>query len=277
MKNTVILILKRNQNSKGYKLKLINKRIKIIFLYFYILNFTSLNALDSPTSCANGMFFKELNQSINICNSAASNLFLAYRKNKDKMECLKEELSLSNSTSQKENLQKIFNYFIYNIKYKKDKYSKHKGQKVPLKTVVDWEGDCEDTSSLALLLLKSISIEPYILDIDMKDGSIGHIVLAIDVNDIEDFKKKKYKTNKFKNTKNSNILEVLIMDFPSDISKNESLEFGKYVSIDYKEYNNKISDFYIFQTYENLFNDFFNDDCRYTEEQNSQNKFILLN
>jgi hypothetical protein len=91
-------------------------------------------------------------------------------------ECLVSKLEIDNSGSDTEKAQRVLDFVKNNINYKVDQT----GTRLPAKSIVDEEGDCEDMTALSGTLLKALDVDFYLIHKESSDdGTLGHIFAGI--------------------------------------------------------------------------------------------------
>lgn len=151
------------------------------------------------------------------------NMKIVLEKESNNIDCYVKELGLSKSSNKLYAVQRIHDFITIKQDYKEDSPTDH-GIKYLSRYIKDKNGDCEDKAMFALAIMKRLDINPYVVDIDKKDGSIGHVALALTddfiINNIE------YKNHLGKvSRKNSNNEETIIPFDPID-GDNKSYKIG---------------------------------------------------
>jgi hypothetical protein len=90
--------------------------------------------------------------------------------------CLVKELGLSSSGTNTEKAQRVLDFVKNNINYKVDQT----GTRLPAKSIVDEEGDCEDMTALSGTLLKALDVDFYLIHKESSgDSGLGHVYAGI--------------------------------------------------------------------------------------------------
>jgi len=91
-------------------------------------------------------------------------------------ECLVNKLNLDNPGSDTEKAQRVLDFVKENINYKVDL----SGTRLPVKSLVDEVGDCEDMTALSGTLLKALDIDFYLIHKKpTSGGELGHVYAGI--------------------------------------------------------------------------------------------------
>lgn len=91
-------------------------------------------------------------------------------------ECLVNKLNLDNPGSDTEKAQRVLDFVKENINYKVDQ----SGTRLPVKSIVDEKGDCEDMTALSGTLLKALDVDFYLINKESSgDSGLGHVYAGI--------------------------------------------------------------------------------------------------
>jgi uncharacterized protein YcbK (DUF882 family) len=172
------------------------------------------------------LYISALDQINYVVNNSLEN-------NEEILNCYVYNLELEDKETNTEKIQVIHDYITLHMNYDRDSTPDDES-KYPSQFVKDNKGDCEDFAIFSLTLLKKIDIDvnTYIIDADYigkKKNIIGHIALAFNYEDLKkDLKKKEI--NKY--FIESNKLELIFFNPPSNVEK---YDFYK-VAFDYTDH-----------------------------------------
>gem|GEM_PF-7130290 len=112
-------------------------------------------------------------------------IFKAVRADQKYGSCFIEKLKISRDAPLEKQAQAVLDYTSTIIVYEADKAEgfsddlDRPGTRLPSRTVADGKGDCEDKSALAVVMLKELGFDTFVIKRPPIDKGLGHIFLGI--------------------------------------------------------------------------------------------------
>tara|TARA_R110001583_G_scaffold193090_1_gene360705 strand:+ start:17111 stop:18133 length:1023 start_codon:yes stop_codon:yes gene_type:complete len=161
--------LKKNKKTN---LSILGLIVIVIGLFLFCL--TGSSQLEKARSCIEN---KAEVASLSNRSTDLGSINKAINDSSELGECLINELELKQTGTDVEKTQSVLNFVKGNINYKVDET----GTRLPSKTIIDAEGDCEDMTALSGTLLKSLGVNFYLIEREaMGQNKLGHIYAAIE-------------------------------------------------------------------------------------------------
>ncbi|MBE0421764.1 transglutaminase domain-containing protein [Pseudoalteromonas nigrifaciens] len=170
---SVYLMLKEElKNNNKANLSILGVTLVVIILLF--ICFSKNTKLEKAISCIEN---KEDISALSNFNADLSGVNRAINESSELGECLVDKLELLKTGTDIDKAQSVLDFVRNSISYKVD----ISGTRLPSKTIVDGEGDCEDMTALSGTLLKSLGVDFYLIERKaLGQDKLGHIYAAIE-------------------------------------------------------------------------------------------------
>lgn len=170
---SVYLMLKKElKNNKKTNLSILAMTLVVITLL--LICFSKSTKLEKAISCIED---KESTSALSNFNADLSGVNRAINESSELGDCLVGKLALIKNGTDIDKAQSVLDFVSKSINYKVDV----SGTRLPSKTIVDGEGDCEDMTALSGTLLKSLGVDFYLIERKaLGQDKLGHIYTAIE-------------------------------------------------------------------------------------------------
>lgn len=170
---SVYLMLKEElKNNKKTNLSILG--VTLILITLLLSFFSESSKLEKSISCIDD---KENVSSSSNFNADLSGVNRAINESSEFGDCLVGKLDLIKTGTDIDKAQSVLDFVSKSINYKVDV----SGTRLPAKTIIDGEGDCEDMTALSGTLLKSLGVDFYLIERKALGlDKLGHIYAAIE-------------------------------------------------------------------------------------------------